>query len=369
MHLRWFWQSLNQIESRGIGGDVTLQEINVLLIQNGEISASTRTGTAGNIILNCDGDPATQLFLTGNDTRIAVEPTNGGTAGNLTLRSTTTQLESGATLSVSSPEGQAGILSISTQNLELNQAQITAETGSSGDEAGAIIDLQISGNLLLLQDNSLISAQAFNQANGGNVTIDLPAGFVIAVPEENSDIIANAIEGNGGRINITTLGLFGIEFRPVLTPLSDVTASSQFGVAGEVVLNTLGINPSQGLVELPTLFVDASRLIAQECKVDDGGIASIGEFFVTGRGGLAPDPSIILRPDLQQGDWITLDDDQSQSLQAPQAPIAMPSTHETESTSPIVEAAGWSLQADGSIQLVAAQRQAPLFMPLNCGRN
>ena len=36
----------------------------------------------------------------------------------------------------------------------------------------------------------------------------------------------------GGNINITTQGIFGLEFREELTPESDITASSKFGVNG-----------------------------------------------------------------------------------------------------------------------------------------
>ncbi|MEM7590388.1 MAG: hypothetical protein AAF383_02500 [Cyanobacteria bacterium P01_A01_bin.83] len=53
---------------------------------------------------------------------------------------------------------------------------------------------------LILQDDSLISAQAFGNANGGNLAID--TNFIIAFPEGNNDIIASAEQGQGGNITI-----------------------------------------------------------------------------------------------------------------------------------------------------------------------
>ncbi|MEO1373885.1 MAG: hypothetical protein AAFW70_06115 [Cyanobacteria bacterium J06635_10] len=58
---------------------------------------------------------------------------------------------------------------------------------------------------------------------------------------ENSDINANAFQGNGGNIAIAkrmlcrliaTPGLFGISFRDETTDFSDITASSEFGIDG-----------------------------------------------------------------------------------------------------------------------------------------
>jgi large exoprotein involved in heme utilization and adhesion len=43
--------------------------------------------------------------------------------------------------------------------------------------------------------------------------------LLVAVPEENSDISANANSGAGGFIQITAQGIFGLERRSVLTPL------------------------------------------------------------------------------------------------------------------------------------------------------
>ena len=111
--------------------------------------------------------------------------------------------------------------------------------------------------------------------------------FTISIPSENNDIFANAFFGKGGNINITTQGLFGLELRSSQTNLSDITASSEFGLQGTVSINTLGFDPSKGLIGLPVDVSDPSRLIQESCIADRNG----NEFIITGKGGLPAKPS------------------------------------------------------------------------------
>jgi large exoprotein involved in heme utilization and adhesion len=64
-----------------------------------------------------------------------------------------------------------------------------------------VINLNLDGNLFL-SNNSKISAITENGAEGGIININ--ANSVVAFPNQNNDIIANAVQGNGGNINITT---------------------------------------------------------------------------------------------------------------------------------------------------------------------
>ncbi|MBD2603710.1 hypothetical protein H6G81_03995 [Scytonema hofmannii FACHB-248] len=56
---------------------------------------------------------------------------------------------------------------------------------------------------------SRISAQANGTATGGNITINVNKGFVIALFGKNSDIILSGFLGRGGNITINTQRLFG----------------------------------------------------------------------------------------------------------------------------------------------------------------
>ncbi|MHC5827249.1 MAG: filamentous hemagglutinin, partial [Nostoc sp.] len=159
--------------------------------------------------------------------------------------------------------GNGGSLKITANTIRLDrQGSIQAQTESGN---GGNINLQV-GKLLLLRHNSAIAATAGGNGNGGNININAP----IIAGLENSDIIANAFNGNGGNINITTQGIFGLKYRDRLTRESDITASSQFGVSGTVQVNTIGIDPNSGLVELPANVTDPSQQIATGCAGSEG---------------------------------------------------------------------------------------------------
>jgi filamentous hemagglutinin family protein len=246
--------------------DITLQGLNTLQLSgDSEISASTNTGQAGSITINTLDNPAASVTL--DRSRLSVQATQEG--------------------------GNAGSITMYTNSLALrNRSQIIADT--KGNQEGANITLQ-GLDWLILRNGSLISANAGETANGGNIKIG--ANFIIAVPKENSDITANAFKGRGGNIDITTQGMFGIKFRPKLTPYSDITASSESGLTGTVAISTPNVDPSQGLTALPIDLIDPSNQITRSCGVDAN---RQNQFVVTGRGGLPPSPD-----DLQTSGAIT----------------------------------------------------------------
>ncbi len=65
----------------------------------------------------------------------------------------------------------------------------------------------------------------------------MDADVIAAVDSENSDIDASAVDGRGGRVELTTQGIFGITFRSAPTNLSDITVNSRFGPDGTVTIN------------------------------------------------------------------------------------------------------------------------------------
>jgi large exoprotein involved in heme utilization and adhesion len=196
-------------------------------------------------------------------------------------------------------------------------------------------------------NESLISANATGNANGGNITID--SQFIIATSprgSQGSDIVANAFRGNGGIVNITTQNLFGIRFRPIRTPKNDITANSQFGAAGQVTVNQLAVDPSQGLNALPQNLVDVEGLINQDvCKQAKQGSA----FTVTGRGGTPENPKEILSPEAVVVEWATPLAPQQESNQQRTTTNLQPSTPKGQ----LVEAQGWIIAPDGTVILTA----------------
>lgn len=261
----------------------------------------------------------------------------------------------------SAMSGNAGSLTVAADSISLdNQGKLTGTTASG---TGGNITLLVQ-DLILMRNNSAIATTAANNGTGGNITINAP--LVVAVPKENSDIIANAFRGRGGNINITTQGVYGLEYGSKLTPLSDINASSEFGVNGTVQINTPGLDPSRGLTNLPTEFVDASNQMAQGCR-PGGEIASQQSSFVaTGRGGLPPNPREALGLNAVQIDWVTLNPKEENG----NSPAV--STHQPSDTlAPVVEAQGWVMNDKGQVILTAyaggITPHSSWYLPANCG--
>jgi len=294
-----------------------------------------------------------------------------GNAGEIEISTNSLEVTNGAQLLASTlGEGNGGVIQISTGSLSLNDALISSEslgTGGAGDITidtrqnletnrssittstlsgdGGDITLQV-GDLLLVRDNTKISTSAGVAGaggNGGDITID--ADFVIGVPREDSDITANAFNGKGGNIIITTQGIFGLQFRDRLTPLSDITASSEFGLDGEFQLNLLSpIDVAQSIVDLPSNLVDATKLIDRRCTPGDPFRQS--SFHITGRGGIPQNPTQMLDADATVSNWVTLDSEVESGNKVDTNPI---------STTPqrIIEAQGIVRTPDGQLYLAA----------------
>jgi len=338
-------------EGKGVGGNMQITTPGLLVKDGAQVSAATfGEGKGGSLIIKASD----QVRLSGTG-GLVVNSTAGGTAGDLTVNTNKMSVTDGAQVTVSSPQGQAGNLNITANTLTLNRGTLSAVTGTSGTEDGANINLK--GLELLRMDNeSLISASALANANGGNVTID--STLIVTTPPkgpEGSDIIANAEQGNGGRVEVTTQGLFGIKFRPQRTPNNDITVSSTFGLSGTYILNTPGIDPSRGLGQLPTNVVDASQQIDRRCTPQAANQGS--SFVVTGRGGIPPNPNDTLQSEsVITPNWVILDSKKENNT----PPTS--TTPKNSAPKQLVEAQAWSFNEQGQVILTA---EAPNVTPHN----
>lgn len=244
--------------------------------------------------------------------------------------------------------GSAGNLRVNAEQIVLNnQGRLLASTASG---EGGNIQLE-ARDLLLMRYNSLISAEARGRGNGGNIDIT-NTQFIVAVPFEDSDIIANAFEGRGGNIEIEAQGIFGLAKRRAIqgNGTSDIDASSEFGVSGTVTINSPDVDPSRGLAALPTNVVDPSQQIVQSCAPKG---ERANQFVATGRGGLPLSPDEPLRGRaVVPSEWVTLDEEAQTSAKG--RPVTGDDQIDTASSSPtkIVEADGWVVDAKGNVVLV-----------------
>ena len=96
----------------------------------------------------------------------------------------------------------------------------------------------------------------------------------------NGQIRANADEGRGGNIRITSSQF-------IASPCSQVSASSRLGLDGKVEIDAPEVNLDDFLVVLPGGFVDASGQIQPPCTV--AGVAQ-NRFVVKRIAGSPPSP-------------------------------------------------------------------------------
>lgn len=192
----------------------------------------------------------------------------------------------------------------------------------------------------MLRRNSQITTSALGSGNGGNININ--TNFAIATPQENSDIQANAVGGRGGNVRINAQGIFGLEARSQPTNLSDITASSELGVAGTIAIQQPNVQPEEGTINLPNTF--AAPPLAQGCN--PGGTQTTS-FVNTGRGGVPTNPNDPIVADTL---WQDVEEVVGSSSRDSQP---VDEAQSTKSEVSIVEAQGWVKNSDGTVALVA----------------
>jgi len=270
-------ESSSSSVATGDGGPITLTAENqVTLSGTGTALRSTTAGSGdgGTITLN-----ASQVQLN-NGGLIAASTTGAGAGGTITVNATDhVTMTGGASITASSTgPANAGNLSINAgQSLDLRDSSVKTE---SVQASGGNIDIQAVDRVRLV--NSTISTSVpSGVGNGGNITID-PNVVVL----QNSQVIAQAVQGAGGNITITT-PLF------LADQTSLVSASSQFGLNGTVTIQSPTSNLSGSLGPLTSKPSQAQSLLTQRCAALANGQAS--SFVVAGREQLPADP----------GTWLT----------------------------------------------------------------
>lgn len=163
--------------------------------------------------------------------------------------------------------------------------------------------------------------------------------------------------GNENAGNVTlNANVVGITPQLRNTPQSNITASTERGVQGRITISNLVLDPTRGLVELPTTVVDASNLIARQCVARSDTAEERSRFVITGRGGLPRAPDDVRGRDEVLTDWVTLESsDSSRAVDLHRSEVA-PSIAPSSSAllpSAIVEAQGWVRSEDGKVELVA----------------
>ncbi|WP_375501407.1 filamentous hemagglutinin N-terminal domain-containing protein [uncultured Nostoc sp.] len=378
------------------GAQVSTQSDGQLLFAENQFKPAT--GQGGKLTVNA----SESIELTGTSpdgtksSNLSTSTRGSGSAGNLDITTGELTVRDGAAINVSSETrkdvdyqggvpnlGKAGELTITTPSILLDNGTLTSNSDSG---QGGNITLEVQ-DMLMMRHESKITTNAEGNGDGGNITINAPNGFLVTVPSENNDITANALSASGGKITITAKSIFGFEPRTraeverLLNPkqpldpskllTSDITAFSQQNptLNGTIQINSPDVDPSKGLVDLPTNLVDASQQIVAAC--DSGGKIARSSFITTGRGGLVADPTQpLIADDAVLADWITLSpENRAGVIQKKVVAQAQQNTEEksqkvnsVNEPTQIVEAQGWVIDANGNVVLVA---QVPIASPHN----
>ena len=392
--------ALSQVGSNAVGnaGGVSITTDSLELTNGAQVSASTfGQGNAGSVTINANGlvkfdGEGADGFNSG-----AFSQVNSGAVGNgggLSISTDSLEVTDGARVSASSfGQGNAGDIEIDAKSIGLdNNGTIATDTQSTDGDPQANINIR-SRNLILRRGSNINANARGEGVIGGNINIDtgVLAGF------EDSDITANSTDARGGNVVINAEGVFGMQFRDQLSPLSDITATGVNNeLSGNVEIDTPEADPTRGLGEVEADTVDASNQISDPCVPGGGGFSN--SFVSIGRGGLPITPTEPLQDTSTISTWVRLKPQpasrtnqtttnrkttnrkttnrkttnrttSSQPTTVAKTPKVEKPT-ETEKPTQIVEATGWIVNAQGNIEFVAQANhtnpKSPWQNPASC---
>jgi filamentous hemagglutinin family protein len=361
----------------GKGGDVRLNARRLSLRDGGAIIAGTLgAGSGGNVTVTAsesveiagtsrDGFRSAIGTASGDllyQTLFGVQPASGA-AGSLSIAAGRLSVRDGAAVSVQSyGTGAAGSINVVADSIALN----TKGTIDGTTESGIGSNINLRSRDIQLRNNSRITTDA-GAAEGGNITVNSD----ILVGRNNSDITANAKSAAGGRVNVNVpnilgfaaasreqvksrLGLSDDEFAALqVTPTSelltsDIAAISQSSgpaLQGTVTFSASGVNPAQGLVELPQNIVNPAALIAANPCTK----GTESAFTVTGKGGVPPSPNDVLSSARTPWTWV---EEAGSSATNNVRDVTDRAPREIRDRE-VVPARGWVVNARGEVMLVA----------------
>ncbi|ELS01325.1 filamentous hemagglutinin family N-terminal domain [Xenococcus sp. PCC 7305] len=334
---------------QGSSGDIDITANQIILSDGGSISSSAledSSGNAGNITIN-----TSNLDIAGESkglpSRINSGTASTGNGGDLIINANSLTIRDQGVISVQGDSlGAPGNVEITADSIELkNNGRVTAATISG---QGGNIKINVEDNLII-RNNSQISSEASGIANGGN--IDISADFVIALPPENGDIIANAIRGDGGKIKITTEGIVGLIETEGLPNdnLSEINASSEFGQDGSV---TIVIPESETLEPERDVKTEVASLDKNSL---DNYCRNLGKskYNVTGRGGIPFSSEQKTSVVINWEDWRILEDAGRSEVNSHQIQDDATSLVSQTSDNNIQLVQGWFVNEQGQIILTA----------------
>jgi filamentous hemagglutinin family protein len=260
-------------DAKGDGGAVVIKAKNIVMSNAVISTGSLGQGTGGRITIET-GD----LSLDRSEIR-AVSTEQNVTAGKIDIEAHNTLRLNASTIQTDALQSDGGNIALRVGNtLEATDSLISASAGRNGGN----VQMQIGGGVRLR--NTVLAALAFG--TGGDISIRPLSGsgprFVVL---DNSVVLASASKGNGGNINIQS-NVF------LSSASSLIDASSEFGVAGNIAIESPNTNVGGSLVTLPSNPLDAESYLAERCVVQQTGQSS--SFSVETRRAMPAQPGDLL---------------------------------------------------------------------------
>jgi len=300
-------------QGTGPGGNIVITADLVALDNGGKLSATTSgtepSATGGTITLN-----AGQVQVNSGGL-LTASTTGAGAGGSINVSAGSSFSSNAGTVSTTATQATGGDINISAgQSVTLDNGSVITASSNGEGNAGNIV---INAGQQYTSTNSSVTTKA-DQASGGNITV-LATGLVhltnselnasvegssttvggnilidpVYVILENSQILAQATQGQGGNINIFYTGAL------LADPSTVISASSQFGQSGTVTIQS-PISPASGkIVPLGQKPLIATSLLSQRCAAISGG--SISSFTVGGRDSVPAEPGNWLSSPLALG--------------------------------------------------------------------
>jgi large exoprotein involved in heme utilization and adhesion len=267
----------------GDAGHISITTGSLILGSGAQIDSGTsNSGRGGNITINA----ANQISMFGtlsDGSPVGIFSRTIGTAsdseagGNIALTAgQSVTLTNGSSVSASSTgPGNTGNIQINAGNqFAMTNSSVTTQASQAG---GGTIKITTDPGGTVQLTNSTISASVLDGTGGGG-SVNIDPQFVIL---QGSQILAQAVQGSGGNISITT---------NLLLPDANsvISASSQFGVNGTVTIQSPNAPASGHIQPLGATPLQATSLLNQRCASLAGG--EFSSFTVAGRDSLPTEP-------------------------------------------------------------------------------
>ncbi|MBI5315363.1 MAG: filamentous hemagglutinin N-terminal domain-containing protein [Nitrospirae bacterium] len=307
-------------ESTGAAGSITLK-VNDLNLKSGSQLTSTSaigevgrelgleaTGNAGTVTIQGQESSAQSVLIDGAGTGVFTDTQGTGAGGNIFVNANTVTLQNGGTLSAKTSGTEVtatgGTITVDVANTVSMSSGASVSASSTGP--GNTGNIQIDAGNQFAMTNSSVTTEA-NQASGGAIKITTDPGGTVQLMNStisasvldgtggggsvdidpqyvillNSQILANAFQGPGGNISITTNFILP-------DANSVISASSQFGVNGTITIQSPNAPVSGQIQPLGKTPLIATSLMNQHCAAVAGG--QFSSFTVAGRDSLPTEP-------------------------------------------------------------------------------